>query len=138
MWRQYILWVFLRMVFTTQKLKFSIKNFFSKYDQIRKKLRVWSHLLKKPIMENFIFCAVVNLKLPILLWKASLRSSFPEVFLGKGVLKMCSTFTEHPCRSVISMKLFQHGCSSVNLLHIFRAAFPENTSGGLLLFVLFK
>ena len=26
-----------------------------------------------------------------------------------------------------------HGCSSVNLLHIFRTLFPKNTSGGLLL-----
>ena len=27
----------------------------------------------------------------------------------------------------------QHGCSPVNLLHIFRTPFPANTSGGLLL-----
>ena len=39
-------------------MKFSIKDFFSKYDQIRRKLRIWSHLLKKSLMENFIFCAV--------------------------------------------------------------------------------
>ena len=43
---------------TVQKLKFSIKNFSSKCDQIRMKLRTWSHLLKKSLMENFIFCAV--------------------------------------------------------------------------------
>ena len=64
------------------------------------------------------------------------------VFPGKGVLKICSKFTEnHPCRSAISIKLqsnfieitLRHGCSSVNLLHIFRAPFPKNTSGGLLL-----
>ena len=47
--------------FTAQKMKFSIKDFFSKCDQIRRKLRIWSHLLKKSIMENFIFCAVYNL-----------------------------------------------------------------------------
>ena len=35
-----------------KKMKFSIKDFFSKYDQIRR------HLLKKPLIENFIFCAV--------------------------------------------------------------------------------
>ena len=36
----------------------------------------------------------------------SFRSSPSEVFLGKGVLKMCSKFTrEHPCRSAISVKL---------------------------------
>ena len=38
--------------------KFSIKNFFSKYFQIHNFLQVWSHLLKKPFMESFIFCAV--------------------------------------------------------------------------------
>ena len=40
------------------KMKFSIKDFFSKCDQIHSFLQIWSHLLKKPIMENFIFCAV--------------------------------------------------------------------------------
>ena len=44
---------------TAQKIKFAIKDFFSKCDQIRKKLRIWSHLLKKSLMENFIFCAVL-------------------------------------------------------------------------------
>ena len=39
-------------------MKFSIKNFFSKCDQIRRKLRIWSLLLKKSLMENFTFCAV--------------------------------------------------------------------------------
>ena len=27
-------------------------------DQIRSSLRIWSHLVKKLLMENFIFCAV--------------------------------------------------------------------------------
>ena len=30
-----------------QKMKFSIKDFFSKCDQIRRFLRIWSYLLKK-------------------------------------------------------------------------------------------
>ena len=49
--------------FTAQIMKFFIKDFFSKYDQIRSFLRIWSHLLKKSLMENFIFCAVFVLKL---------------------------------------------------------------------------
>ena len=80
------------------------------------------------------------------------RSSHPEVFSGKGVLKIFSETTsmqkrkiqthakftgEHPCRSAISIKLqelgLQHGCSSVTFLHILRTSFPKNTSGGLLL-----
>ena len=45
-----------------QKTKFSIKDFFSKYDQIRSFLRIWRHLLKKSLMENFIFYAVGEIK----------------------------------------------------------------------------
>ena len=34
------------------------------------------------------------------------RSSHPEVFLGKGILKIGNKFTvEHPCGSAISKKL---------------------------------
>ena len=43
---------------TAQKMKFSIKDFFSKCDQIHRKLRIWSHLLKKSLMVNFIFCTI--------------------------------------------------------------------------------
>ena len=73
------------------------------------------------------------------------RSSHPEVFLEKLVLKICSKFTEeHPCRSGISIKLqsnlieitLRHGCSPVHLLHFFRTPFPENTSGWLFSLVL--
>ena len=58
-------------------------------------------------------------------------------FLEKCVLKICGKFTEeHPCWSGISIKLLcnfieiaiWHGCSPVNLLHIFRTTFPKNTS----------
>ena len=43
---------------TAHKMKFSNKNFFSKCDQICRKLWICSHLLKKSLTENFIFCAV--------------------------------------------------------------------------------
>ena len=53
-------------------------------------------------------------------------------------------YGEHARRSAISVKLqsgfieitLQHGCSPVNLLHIFRTIFPKNASGGLLLNIL--
>ena len=45
--------------FTAQNMMFSIKDLFSKCDQIRGFLQIWSHLLKKYFMENFIFCAVI-------------------------------------------------------------------------------
>ena len=37
-------------------MKFSIKDFFSKCDEIRSFLRCRLNLLKKSLMENFIFC----------------------------------------------------------------------------------
>ena len=45
-----------------KRLNFFIKEFFSKCDQIRRKLRIWSHLLKNSSMENFIFCAVTRIR----------------------------------------------------------------------------
>ena len=42
-----------------KKMKFSIRDFFSECDQISSFLRIWSHLLKKPLMESFIFCLVL-------------------------------------------------------------------------------
>ena len=51
-------WLLLVTSDTAQRMKFSIKDFFSKCDQIDRKLQIWSHLLKKSLMENFIFGAV--------------------------------------------------------------------------------
>ena len=45
-----------RFVHTAQKLKFSIKDFFSKCDLIRSFLRIWLLLLKKSLMVNFAQC----------------------------------------------------------------------------------
>ena len=65
------------------------------------------------------------------------------MFLWKGALKICSKFTEHPCRSAISIKLqsnsieitLWHGYSSVHLLHIFSTPFLKKNSDGLLLYL---
>ena len=46
--------------FTAQKMKFSIKDFCNNCDQIRRKLRIWSHLLKKFLTKNWSFCAVIR------------------------------------------------------------------------------
>ena len=63
------------------------------------------------------------------------------MFLEEGVLKIRNKFTrEHQYQSAISRKLqgnfieitLRHGCSPVNLLHIFRTPVPKNTSGRLL------
>ena len=44
---------------TAQKMKFSTKDFFSKCGQKKSFLRIWSHLLKKSLMGNFIFCTAL-------------------------------------------------------------------------------
>ena len=64
---------------TAEKLKFSIKDFFSKCDQIRSFVRIWSHLLKKSLMEKFIFCAV----------HAS-NSDYTDVITSEAATQRCS------------------------------------------------
>ena len=68
-------------------MKFSIKDFLSKCDPICRKLRIWSNLLKKFLMENFIFlCTVVydaELTIP-LGWRSSLdKRKEPNPLLQK-------------------------------------------------------
>ena len=54
-----------------QKAKFSLKDLYSKFGQIRS--RIWSYLLKKSLMKNFSFCAVLTLTLLInLLYRETL------------------------------------------------------------------
>ena len=45
-------------IHTAQKMKFPIKDFHSKYDQVPSFLLIWSHLQKGFLKENFIFCAM--------------------------------------------------------------------------------
>ena len=42
-------------VFTAKKIKFFIKDFFSKYEQICRNLRIWSYLLKKSFHRKLNF-----------------------------------------------------------------------------------
>ena len=53
-------------------MKFSIKDSFSKWDQILSPLQNWSHLLKKSLMENFIFFV----QWVQALWSVGMLSSF--------------------------------------------------------------
>ena len=45
---------------TAQGVKIPIEYFFNKCDQIHSFLRIWSHLLKKTLMENFFFFVQCN------------------------------------------------------------------------------
>ena len=69
---------------------------------------------------------------------------YSNTVINRGVLKkrcsenMQQIYRRTPWRNVISISNFieitlQHGCSTVNLLHISRTAFLKNTSGRLLL-----
>ena len=48
------------IIFTTQKMKFSVKDLFNKYESIRSFMRICSHLLNKFLTENLIFCALIS------------------------------------------------------------------------------
>ena len=74
------------------------------------------------------------------------RGSHPEVFLRKGVLKICSMFTgEHPCRmcdfSKVAKQLYLNCTSawvfSCKFTVYFQNNFLKNTSGRLLLYFWF-
>ena len=53
-----------------EKMQFSIKNFFSKYDQIRTTLWIWLYLVKKSLMETLIFCVQSAVKtLPLTVFR---------------------------------------------------------------------
>ena len=84
---------FRKSITTAQKMKFPVKDLFSKYEQIFTFLHIPSYLLKKLLMENFIFVLWILIK--TLSRKSSrfldlqdctysyesFRSSLPESFL---------------------------------------------------------
>ena len=106
------------------------------------------HLVKKLLKSTSLYLLWKPTKMstfiPLTSSSRSDRSSPLWAFLENGVVKMCCKFTgEHSCWSTILIKLqsnlieiaFRHGCSLVNLRHIFSTTFPKNSSGGLLLVV---
>ena len=76
--------------YTAQSMKLSMKGFFSKCDQIRNFLRIWSLLLKKSLMENFIFCLVLALRLKTFLY--FLKKAFLYLRKIKASIPKCKNF----------------------------------------------
>ena len=77
---------------TAQKTpKFSIKEFFSKCDQIRRFLRIWSHLLKESLMDNFIFLCSVHYFQKNYLREPQNIALKKFNFLAKVVLNCCGS-----------------------------------------------
>ena len=68
----------MELTYTAQNMNFSIKDFVDECDQIRSKLRIWSHLLKKFLMENFIYCTVISY------WKLAL----PALNISESYIKI--------------------------------------------------
>ena len=106
-----------------QFTNFSINYFFSKCDQIRRFLRIWSYLLKKALMEKFISCAVkfklllneILIKWISVILSVSIHSGklfynkqkhSPVVFCKKGAFRNFAKFTgKHLCQSVFFNKV---------------------------------
>ena len=79
------------VLYNAQKMRFSIKDYFSKCDQIRRELRIWLYLLKKSSMKNFIFCALIEY----------LQATVSEYDHGDIILNICNT--SPCCDSAISV-----------------------------------
>ena len=78
-------------------MKSSIKDLYSKCNQIRRFLRIWSHSLKKSLMENFIFVQCHSL--PCRLFKLILNREisnrdYQSNFLFRGN-SLTDFFTNH-------------------------------------------
>ena len=65
---------------TAQKMKFSIKEFLSKCDQICSFLRTWTHSLNISLMENFIFCTVSSFRLSLTTYQDDLYPRLKKEF----------------------------------------------------------
>ena len=104
-------------------MKFSIKDISIKFDQIRRKLRIWSHLLEISLMENLIFCAVISSMKLCMLYHL-LYVSRPEVFCKKGVFRNFTKFTgKHLCQSHFFNKVA--GLKKETLAKVFSCEFCE-------------
>ena len=65
-----------------------VKEFFSKCDQISSFLRIWSHLSKKSLMENFIFCAV-QMEIGKLNFPQNMEINFNDLQLNLSNVTVC-------------------------------------------------
>ena len=82
-----------------RKNEVSIEDFVSKCDQIRSFLQIWSHLLKKSLIENFIFCAVSDeinpLRVHVLIFAAEFWKALK--WMGKWTRNGLSAFLLTEC-----------------------------------------
>ena len=97
-------------------MKFAIKDFFSKCDQIRSFPRIWSHLLKKSlngklhVFANYVHSSLAE-KTRIITCNAKAdkisRSSHPRCSMKKGVLRNFTKLTgKRLCHSIVRLCLY--------------------------------
>ena len=82
-----------------KKIKFSFTDFSSKCDQIHRKLRIWSNLLQKSLMENSICCAVwlPHWEKVISSTVADMRKTAEKIFFS--LRQAPAVFNSHNCSS---------------------------------------
>ena len=129
-------------------MKFSVKDFFNKCDQIRRKLLIWSRLLKKTSFfaqwkyifrikrcihnENTTLMCLTHLKLMFHFYipeKTSENQKFLTFSLGIEI----EHWSHQRCSRSLSKKRLWHKCFLVNIAKFLRAPFLQNNSGWLLL-----
>ena len=59
-------------------MKFPITDFFIKSHQICRKLRIWSHLLKKSVMKTSFLCSVICVKMSYKSFATTVDPRFSE------------------------------------------------------------
>ena len=116
-------------------MRFSIKDFLWKWDQICSFLRILSHFLKKSLMENFIFCAVswnvrehvlqmVNSFLTdVLIFRATLKSRFCVKELGGNITNVPYNCSVEYFLDNVSLPIIYHCVKSVHIWSYFWSAF---------------
>ena len=104
-------------VYTAKKRKFFIKNFLSKCYQIRRKLRIWSHLLKKSLMKCSSFFKVLSGNV-VLTQKQPLEMSHK---IGVLNLKILQNLQEETCTGTAFVKL---QASSLQFATLLAHSFP--------------
>ena len=88
---------------TAQKMKFSVKDFFSKCDHICSFLRIWSHLLNKSLIENFILWAVNCLQI---LYNNSQKSQ-ENIYVGPFLNKVQKQLFTDVLKKQLFLKISQ-------------------------------
>ena len=82
---------------------FSIKDFFSKCVSKSSFIRIWSHLLKKSFMENFIFCEVNTSKR--LWWFCDPKNIFQNTTISRCTTKSSDENVDLDFLSLLKLKV---------------------------------